>query len=95
MIHAEETRRDALGHPVTTVWFDPPRPLQSDVESTTVVEGQAREVGTLAAGTLVRRLETNNLGAFGWLEVSTDGGKTWWSNERATSATDVRTALGL
>lgn len=95
LIHAEETRRDALGHTVTTAWFDPPRPLQSDVESTTVVQGQEREVGRLAAGTLVRRLEANSLGAFGWLEVSTDGGASWWSNERASSAADVRRALGL
>ncbi|QDE83335.1 hypothetical protein [Myxococcus xanthus] len=87
--------QDEFGHRTTTVELDPPRPLTEEVESTSVVQGQAREKGLLAAGTLVRRVETNSLGAFAWLEVSTDGGRTWFSNERATSGAAVRSALGL
>lgn len=86
---------DEFGHRLTKVTLDPPRALVAEVESTTVVARQDKSVGFLPVGALVRSVEWSNLAKAAWVTVSPDNGATWYSNERATRASDVLKALGL
>lgn len=84
-----------LGITSAKVSFSQPLSLKTALATTTTQAGQPREEGELPAGALVSGLSMTGTSAHVWLVVSTDGGRTWWANERADALGPVLEALGM
>lgn len=89
------SRDTHLGITSASVRFSLPVPLTTTLLTTTTHAGQPLEAGELPVGALVNGMSMTETSAHVWLVVSTDGGRTWWANERADALGPVLEALGM